>query len=138
MRLARLKVENFRCFGPDGVTLSFDELTALIGANGSGKTALLAALQKMFSPVDTERLVKKSDFHCSKQSDELQSSTRLLIETVFEFGDLQNSNIAHESIPALFEHLVVQEVNGALILRVRLVAEWNDDGSADGDIDQHH
>lgn len=137
MKLTKLHIKNFRCFGSEGVTLSFDKLTALIGANGAGKTAALAALQKMFSPVDAERLLKRSDFHFSHLSDALTSPARLTIEAVFEFADLQDGSTARDSIPALFEHLVINDVTGTPLLRVRLVAEWTDDGSADGNIDQH-
>lgn len=48
MRLKKLKLRNFRCFGPNETVIFFDDMTALIGANSSGKTAVLQALEKLF------------------------------------------------------------------------------------------
>ena len=43
MRIDRLEIRNFRCFGER--TFSFDpQFTLLVGANASGKTAILEAL----------------------------------------------------------------------------------------------
>lgn len=37
MKLTKLIIENFRSFGPIPTTINIDDLTALIGANSSGK-----------------------------------------------------------------------------------------------------
>jgi hypothetical protein len=38
MQLDTIAIKNFHCFGPDGVSIELaDPVTALIGANGSGK-----------------------------------------------------------------------------------------------------
>ena len=47
MRVSRLKVENFRAIA--STKLNLDKLTALIGANGAGKTTFLLALERFFS-----------------------------------------------------------------------------------------
>jgi len=41
MRLNKVKIKNFRCFGPAETVIDFENLTAIIGTNSSGKTALL-------------------------------------------------------------------------------------------------
>lgn len=46
MRLATIRVENFRCL--EEVTLELDDLTVLVGANGSGKSTLLRGLDWFF------------------------------------------------------------------------------------------
>lgn len=46
MRLSKLRIENFRCL--EDVTIEFDALTVLIGANGSGKSTVLRALEWFF------------------------------------------------------------------------------------------
>ena len=49
MQLDTLIVKNFQCFGPDGIALDMtDPVTTMIGANGSGKTALFQALNRWF------------------------------------------------------------------------------------------
>lgn len=47
MRLAKIEVENFRCL--DDVAVDLDDVTILVGANGSGKSSLLRALDWFFS-----------------------------------------------------------------------------------------
>lgn len=46
MRLASVRIENFRCLGD--VSVDLDDLTILVGANGSGKSTLLRGLDWFF------------------------------------------------------------------------------------------
>ena len=54
MRIASVHIEHFRCL--EDVTLGLDDLTVLIGANGSGKSSVLHALGWFFDggPLDIE------------------------------------------------------------------------------------
>ncbi|MDP5182376.1 AAA family ATPase [Blastococcus sp. BMG 814] len=51
-RLAAISVRGLRCL--DGLELSFEPLTALIGANGAGKSSTVRALQFLFGEVDLD------------------------------------------------------------------------------------
>ena len=64
MFIERLILSNFRCFGasPFAIELS-SGLTAFVGANGSGKTAVMLALQRMFGVTSEQRRVRHQDFH---------------------------------------------------------------------------
>jgi len=46
LRISQVKIENFRCLG--NVELTVDDLTVLIGANGTGKSSVLRALRWFF------------------------------------------------------------------------------------------
>ena len=48
MKLQYLRISNFQSFGPEVTEIEFNDLTFLIGPNGSGKTALLQALSRLF------------------------------------------------------------------------------------------
>ena len=49
MRLERITLSGFRCFGPKPVSVSLaDEITAVVGPNAACKTALLHGLAKLF------------------------------------------------------------------------------------------
>jgi putative ATP-dependent endonuclease of the OLD family len=64
MIIESLRVRNFRCFGDPPVTITFDaKLTAIVGANGAGKTAVVAALQKLFGARQDERRLAREDIH---------------------------------------------------------------------------
>jgi putative ATP-dependent endonuclease of the OLD family len=47
MFIEQLNLTNFRCFGPTSTTIDLTSgLTAFVGGNGAGKTAVMQALQK--------------------------------------------------------------------------------------------
>lgn len=68
MYIAELKIKNFRCFGADGTALTLPlnaGLTALVGENDTGKTAVVDALRFALGTRDQEYFrVQESDFHC--------------------------------------------------------------------------
>lgn len=65
MYLAELRITNFRSFGPEGIKVKFREgLTALVGENDSGKTAVIDALRFLLGTTDQEWLrFSDDDFH---------------------------------------------------------------------------
>jgi putative ATP-dependent endonuclease of the OLD family len=109
MRLSRIRVENFRCFEDEEVC--FNDYTCLVGANGSGKSTVLAALRIFFgdSPgaaVDLIRL-QKDDFHN-------RDTSRAVVITL-TFTDLE------PEAKGQFSDYVRQEQ-----LVVSVVAEWDE------------
>jgi len=65
---------NFRCFGPEETLINMDPgLTALVGGNGSGKTAVFEALSRLFGINSRQRSVMRRDFHLSPKNPELQT-----------------------------------------------------------------
>ena len=137
MRLSKLKLKNYRCFGSDEQTILLDDLTTFIGNNSAGKTAALAALNCMFSENGGDRILQRSDFHLPKEMapDEMDSQN-LYIEAVFEFEELQSETGGGEhAIPIFFQHLVVDNPGGLPYLRIRLEATWEKSGTIEGSID---
>ena len=107
-------------------------------AAGSGKTAVLAALNCMFSENSSDRLLQRSDFHLPKDMnpDDMEKQS-LYIETVFTFDELINDAAegAEYSVPQFFQHLVVEEPDGTPYLRVRLDATWEKGSTIEGSIE---
>lgn len=71
MYLAELTIKNFRSFNSLGATIKFQQgLTALVGENDSGKTAVIDALRLLFGTTDQEWLrFSEDDFHQSGSVD---------------------------------------------------------------------
>ena len=137
MRLEKLILRNFRCYGDEPVVIPFSGLTTFIGANSSGKTAVLAALQKLFSPIQTERILQRSDFHVAVETAENQRvASDLSIEAVFLFERFESDDVDCEHIPAFFENVIVSNSDNAPKVRIRMIATFNDAAGFDGDIDQ--
>ena len=135
MKITQLTIKNFRSFGPTAVVVNLDDLTTLIGTNGTGKTAVLQALVRLFGS-SGERRFAASDFH-RKAGEELDSAeTRsLMIEARIEFpGAGQNDDAG---IPECFNQMSVTGADGRLFCRIRAEAVWTRGASAEGEIDEH-
>jgi putative ATP-dependent endonuclease of OLD family len=140
MYIERLGLTNFRCFGPAGALVDFDSrLTALIGGNGAGKTAVCEALLRMFGTQD-QRRVQLDDFHVPTGETEPPTARTLQVDVVLAFPELENvdeddpdSLAAADSVPEFFQQMAAT-ADGRLKCRFLLRATWSDDGSVDGSI----
>lgn len=64
MYIEKLRLRNFRCFGDMAEEFTFDPtLTAVVGANGAGKSAIIAALMKLFGTRAEDRRLTREDVH---------------------------------------------------------------------------
>lgn len=135
MKLDKLIVKNFRCFGSEPTIIKFDKLTSFVGSNSSGKTALINAILKLFGESAYYRNLSRSDFHIPKGiSPHDIRENDLYIETVFVFPELETDK-SSPSIPIFFRNFVVDDVGLPPYLRIRLEATWKDSSSPDGSIE---
>ena len=112
MRLSKLKLCNYRCFGPEEQTISIDKLTTFIGNNSAGKTAALSALNTLFSENINDRTLYRSDFHLPKdiEPNEMEKQ-ELYIEAVFAFDNLHTPTSTDRSaIPVFLNQTVIQRL----------------------------
>ena len=135
MRLSKLKLHNYRCFGNDEQVIPIDDITSFIGNNNSGKTTALLALNCLFSGKGSDRILTRSDFHIPKdiKPEELESQD-LYIEAVFVFDELENEEANIYSIPPFFKSFVVDKPDGTPYLRIRLEATWEASSNLEGAI----
>lgn len=131
MKLAHLRIYNFRCFGSEPTDIALDDTTFILGANGTGKTAVLQALGRMFSLDPALRRIKASDFHVA--ADEalgaLPEERRLWIEADFEFPELETEeDNAMPAVPGNFAHMLMADEDEQVRVRFRLTATLDQDG----------
>lgn len=134
MKITTLRLSNFQSFGFTPTAIKLADLTYVLGPNGSGKTAVLEALSRLFSPVATQRKIHLSDFHvpAGRTMAEVQDkSPTLWIEVDIEFAEAGGDD-QHASVPPNFSHMAIDTADGVPQVRVRLTAEL----AADGEIDE--
>ncbi|MGL4829873.1 MAG: ATP-dependent nuclease [Vibrio sp.] len=113
-------------------TIEFDpELTIFIGHNGTGKSAALEALNKLFSIDHSLRGILPSDFHLPDNMD-AATPRSLMIEAWFTLTNAEGN----PSIPSLINGLTASSSTGEIIFRVRLEASLNFDFNPLGDVDE--
>jgi putative ATP-dependent endonuclease of OLD family len=138
MKIEKITLRNFRCFGPQPTEiLAQTAVTALVGGNGSGKTALLIALSRLFGVTTGQRSVRKTDFHLRPDEAGLLSGATLVIEVVISFPELADADGNDApGIPDSFLHMSASAPGEPLKARMRLQAVWTDDGTPDGTVEE--
>ena len=115
MKLSKLKLCNYRCFGNDEQTIKIENITSFIGNNSSGKTSALSALNCLFSEI---------------------SSQNMYIEAIFTFNELEGETEEESyAIPYFSNYLVVDDCEETPYLRIRLEATWQNSNNIEGAIE---
>ena len=140
VRIKRVTLSNFRCFGPDPVSIELSQnITAFIGANGTGKTAVLQALSRLFGVTNDQRRVRRQDFHVPQGEDGSPTDQTFSIDVLLDFPELLESTEANgpvdaTAIPEFFHQMAIDD-HGNLKCRLRFDAIRTDDGSIEGTIE---
>lgn len=132
MKLVRLRLSNFRSFGPAPTVIDLASMTFLLGPNGAGKTAILQALARMFSLDPSQRRVRRSDFHVptDESPEDSPEERELWIEADFEFPELDAADADETNLPAVpgnFAHMQLVAEDGPVQVRFRLKATIDQD-----------
>ncbi|NDK70804.1 AAA family ATPase [Rhodococcus qingshengii] len=134
MQIVTVRLSNFQSFGPGPTSIPLNDMTYVLGPNGSGKTAVLEGLSRLFSPLSTQRKIHVEDFHVpvGRSASEVHSEgPTLWIEVDVEFSEAGTDG-QHASVPPNFAHMAIDSVDGVPRIRVRLTAVL----AADGEIDE--
>ena len=128
MKLRRVRLSNIQSFAEYPTEMSFEcvDSTFLLGPNGSGKTAVLQALCRMFALDPGSRRVQRSDFHVD--ADDNCAADELWVDADFEFPELKESEIKQSTIPSHFAHMRLEAEEGLPCVRYRLEATKDADG----------
>lgn len=138
MRIETVIISGFRCFGPDPVTVPISsKITAVVGPNAAGKTALLHALSKLFGVSRAQRTVKRSDFHLGPDDDpDDREAKDLYIDVLIALPELLDGTATPETIAPSFRHMRIERADKPPVCRLRLEARWEDDGTVEGEVSQ--
>lgn len=130
MKLTRLRLSNFQSFGTGVTVLDLVALCFLLGPNGTGKTAVLQALARMFGLDPGLRRIRKSDFHYKAEhaGKAVTGPLTLWIEAEFEFPELKKGKGKHATVPGHFAHMQLVTAGGVPRVRFRLTATLDEDG----------
>lgn len=137
MRITKIVLQNFRCFGDTRTVIPLRDLTAFIGANGCGKTAVLQALNRLFGILQSDRTLQPEDFHLpkGKKREELKHDEELslVIEAYLDFPELADE-ATKGGIAECFTQMMVTEPDADPFCRIRLEATWSKGNLPEGQI----
>ncbi len=139
MKIEKISIKSFRCFGRTGTKIKLERgVTAFVGGNGCGKTAVFQAISRLFGVSSAQRAVRRQDFHLPADQHELQSGATLSIEVLFSFPELEglDEDAAEEAVPEFFVQMAASAPGAPLKARMKLQATWTNDGTPDGSIDE--
>ena len=132
MELEVIRISGFQSFGTEPTEVSLENITYLIGPNGSGKTATLQALCKLFAFNPALRRIHRSDFHVPYDEEEVPEERQLWIEVDFLFPELDEED-DNSTVAPHFSHMRLDDPRGLPRVRFRLTATMG----LDGDIDEN-
>ncbi|HGV3645199.1 TPA: ATP-dependent endonuclease, partial [Escherichia coli] len=132
--ITQMEIKGFKSFDNVGQTININSFTSLIGGNGTGKTAVLLALTRMFGVKSSDRIVQVDDFYVPPGDEiDTQDERELSVRVKFEFADLQDGE--DDSVADFFKHLVSNEADQIPYCIAKLKAKWTKTNLAEGDID---
>ncbi len=134
MKLGTIRLSNFQSFGPTPTEISLEDITYLIGPNGSGKTAALQALCRLFAFDPSLRRVLRSDFHVPFDEENAPDERLLWIEADFLFPELADDE-DNATVAPHFGHMRLDEPSGIPRVRYRLSATMGLDGDIEESMD---
>jgi putative ATP-dependent endonuclease of the OLD family len=141
MHIAKLTLSSFRCFGPTPTVIQLGPMAAFVGTNGSGKTAILKALGKLFGTLQSDRTLEASDFHLAKGKtrDSLKPGEKLdlSIEAKIAFPELNTEDGNKGAIAECFNQMMVTTPGEDPFCLVKLEGTWTKNNLPEGELDQN-
>ncbi|MBF0585187.1 MAG: AAA family ATPase [Magnetococcales bacterium] len=138
MYIESMTLSNFRCFGENAKDITFTpDLTVFVGANGSGKTAVMHALLRLFGLTREQRSIVRTDFHFGPTEDLSQATEkRLFLDVRVVFPEISKPSEATGTVLHVFNNMCIASPGEDPVCRIRLEATWINDNTPDGTIEE--
>lgn len=122
MRIKKVTIKNFKCLGPEEITINWEDIVVLVGENNTGKSSILYAIDIFFSNKKTipARFFRNIEKVIEKSGD---ISDILPVEIIIEFTELTDKDKKHRGI----HNRLTQEDNWVL----RKVFEYKEGENSD-------
>ncbi|EFA4814005.1 exonuclease [Escherichia coli] len=134
MKITQMEIKGFKSFDNVGQTININSFTSLIGGNGTGKTAVLLALTRMFGVKSSDRIIQVDDFYVPPGDEiDTQDEREISVRVKFEFADLEDGE--DNTVADFFKHLVSSEAAEIPYCTAKLKAKWTKTNLAEGDIE---
>ncbi|EOI6369850.1 ATP-dependent nuclease [Yersinia enterocolitica] len=134
MKITQMEIKGFKSFDNVGQTININSFTSLIGGNGTGKTAVLLALTRMFGVKSSDRIIQVDDFYVPPGDEiDTQDERELSVRVKLEFADLKDGE--DDSVADFFKHLISSEAGEIPFCIAKLKAKWTKTNLAEGDIE---
>lgn len=127
MRISRVKIQNFRSVR--NLDLTLDETTVLIGANNTGKTAVLEALRIALSRRWGRRGTGFVEFDVHRSAPDADPKTVPSVSIQIELAEPQNEPWDADMAAALDDVIVLSKA-GQNLISLRVTCGWNDETEA--------
>jgi len=127
VKLETIRLSNFQSFGAAPTEIQLEKIAYLIGPNGSGKTAALQALCRLFAFDPSLRRIQRSDFHVPFDEEVSPAERQLWIEADFLFPELED-DVDNSTVAPHFGHMRLDDLGGIPRVRFRLTAIMGQDG----------
>ena len=124
MHIKKIRIQGFKCFSEETQEIELDkDMSCFVGNNGTGKTAVLTALQRVFGLTRVDRTITKNDFYLKpNETQNIEDERKLFIEATFTFPNLSEKE---DTSVSPFSSYSYTSNSGEMLLRIRLEAIWD-------------
>lgn len=127
MQINRIRIENFRCIRE--LDLWFDQTTVLIGANNTGKTAILEAVRIALSRRWGRRGTGFTEYDVHRSEEATDPKTAAPVRVFLHLEESPEAPWDPDMVAAL-DDLVVLNDRGGNLISLRVTCEWKPETEA--------
>jgi putative ATP-dependent endonuclease of OLD family len=127
MQISRVRIENFRCVR--ALDLKLDETTVFIGANNTGKTAIMEAVRIALSRRWGRRGTGFTEYDVHRPGENIDPKTAPPVSVFLHWEDSTAASWDPDMVAAL-DDVIVLDKAGSNLVSLRVTCEWQKESEA--------